>query len=454
MKERRPKMNKTVYHQLDSKWSDLPYPTKNSTFGGNGCGCCACTHIAIEQPWKADYTPNTLRPWMVKKGFAVVNKGTLWSGIRDTLKYLGHSDVVWIHKEDPMSKAWKELNKGNRIGVLLVSDGKTPDGTYWTASGHYVAFLKYKVEKGKHWFYIKDSGGRNHTGWYAYETSLKGALPQMWIVKKIFTPTTKYRPSTTYTAALPVKAVKKGCKNSTRVKRVQRFLNWCINAKLDVDGVAGEQTDRAIRIFQKTWKKTYGLSVDGVFGAGSIAAAKKLVKKYKSPTMQEKICAKAKEIADSGKYRYKFYTEAYGRDCPICYPHGGANKGWNCIGYAWATWHHAGIPCRCNCEVLNDMMYEKVLAFDKYEDAYAYATARIGIKDVSIVRNRSNIPLSSLQPGDIIAYFSGGTYVHTAVYVGNGMIADCTSSRSVGIKYGVPSYTNWQIKLAFRYKGK
>jgi len=454
VKERRPKMNKTVYHQLDSKWSDLPYPTKNSTFGGNGCGCCACTHIAIEQPWKADYTPNTLRPWMVKKGFAVVNKGTLWSGIRDTLKYLGHSDVVWIHKEDPMSKAWKELNKGNRIGVLLVSDGKTPDGTYWTASGHYVAFLKYKVEKGKHWFYIKDSGGRNHTGWYAYETSLKGALPQMWIVKKIFTPTTKYRPSTTYTAALPVKAVKKGCKNSTRVKRVQRFLNWCINAKLDVDGVAGEQTDRAIRIFQKTWKKTYGLSVDGVFGAGSIAAAKKLVKKYKSPTMQEKICAKAKEIADSGKYRYKFYTEAYGRDCPICYPHGGANKGWNCIGYAWATWHHAGIPCRCNCEVLNDMMYEKVLAFDKYEDAYAYATARIGIKDVSIVRNRSNIPLSSLQPGDIIAYFSGGTYVHTAVYVGNGMIADCTSSRSVGIKYGVPSYTNWQIKLAFRYKGK
>ena len=447
-------MNKTVYHQLDSKWSDLPYPTKNSTFGGNGCGCCACTHIAIEQPWKADYTPNTLRPWMVKKGFAVVNKGTLWSGIRDTLKYLGHSDVVWIHKEDPMSKAWKELNKGNRIGVLLVSDGKTPDGTYWTASGHYVAFLKYKVEKGKHWFYIKDSGGRNHTGWYAYETSLKGALPQMWIVKKIFTPTTKYRPSTTYTAALPVKAVKKGCKNSTRVKRVQRFLNWCINAKLDVDGVAGEQTDRAIRIFQKTWKKTYGLSVDGVFGAGSIAATKKLVKKYKSPTMQEKICAKAKEIADSGKYRYKFYTEAYGRDCPICYPHGGANKGWNCIGYAWATWHHAGIPCRCNCEVLNDMMYEKVLAFDKYEDAYAYATARIGIKDVSIVRNRSNIPLSSLQPGDIIAYFSGGTYVHTAVYVGNGMIADCTSSRSVGIKYGVPSYTNWQIKLAFRYKGK
>ena len=72
-------MNKTVYHQLDSKWSSLPYPTKASSFGATGCGCCACTHIAIEQPWKSDWTPNTLRPWMIKQGFAVVNQGTTWS---------------------------------------------------------------------------------------------------------------------------------------------------------------------------------------------------------------------------------------------------------------------------------------------------------------------------------------------------------------------------------------
>lgn len=446
--------NKTIYKQLDSKWSSLPYPTKNSTFGATGCGCCACTHVAIEQPWKADWTPATLRPWMVKKGFAVVNQGTTWSGIAETLKHLGHKNVVWVGRNDPMSKAWAELNKGNRIGVLLVDNSRTPDGTYWTASGHYVMFYKYAYENGKHYFWIKDSGGRNHDGKFCYETSIKGALPQLWIVERISPKATSYRPSTTYTSALPTKAVKKGTSNGGQVKRVQRFLNWCINAKLDVDGVAGEKTSKAIYNFQKTWKKAYGLSVDGIFGEGCIKAAQALVKKYKTPTMQEKICAKAKEIADSGKYRYKFYTEAYGSECAICYPHGGANKGWNCIGYAWACWHHAGIPSRCNCEVLNDMMYEKVLAFDKYEDAYAYATARIGIKDVSIVRNRSSIPLSSLQPGDIIAYFSGGTYVHTAVYVGNGKIADCTSSRSVGIKYGVPSYTNWKIKLAFRYKGK
>ena len=178
-------MNKTIFSQLDARWSSLPYPTRASSFGGNGCGVCACTHIAIEQYAKRDWTPNVLRKWMIKQGFAVPNQGTMWSGITSTLKHIGHSNVVWIQRDDPMSKAWKELDKGDRIGVLLVSNGRTPNGTVWTASGHYVAFTDYKVVNGLHKFYIKDSGGRKHSGWYTYEKSIKGALPQLWIVKRI-----------------------------------------------------------------------------------------------------------------------------------------------------------------------------------------------------------------------------------------------------------------------------
>ena len=181
-------MNQTIYKQLDSRWSKLPYPTKNSTFGANGCGCCACTHIAIEQDSKRNWNPTALRKWMVAKGYAVAGKGTLWSGITETLKYIGHKSVVWVQEKDPMSMAWKELNKGNRIGVLLVDNSRTPDRTYWTSSGHYVAFTDYKItDDGKHWFYVKDSGARNHSGWYCYEKSIKGALPQLWIVERLGT---------------------------------------------------------------------------------------------------------------------------------------------------------------------------------------------------------------------------------------------------------------------------
>lgn len=445
-------MSKVIFKQLDSKWSSLPYPTKASSFGGNGCGCCACTHVAIEQPWKSDWTPATLRPWMVKKGFAVANQGTTWSGITETLKHLGHKNVVWVGRSDPMSKAWAELNKGNRIGVLLVDNSKTPDGTYWTASGHYVMFYKYKLENGKHYFWIKDSGGRNHDGKFCYERSIKGALPQLWIVEKISPKATSYRPSTTYTAALPTKAVKKGTSNGGQVKRVQRFLNWCINAKLDVDGVAGEATSKAIYIYQKTWK----LTVDGEFGPACIAKAKELIKTYKSPTKQELMLAWAKKIA-ADKYHYVSWKEnvAKTHTCPVCTGRKYDDYfGWNCIGFAWACWHHgAGLASKCNCFVFTDYHYNQLLKL-AYTDASNLARQRIGLDDVYLMRSYTGLSFDQLKPGDVIAYFTNSGYIHTALYIGNGQIADCTSGRSDQIKYGVSSYSNYKIKLAFRYTGK
>lgn len=199
-------MNKTIYKQADSRWGSKPYPVKKSSFAGNGCGCVACVHVIMEQEQYKNYTPESIRPWMVKQGFAVTNQGTTWSGIPATLKHYGYSNVVHIGVKDPMSKAWAELNKGNRIGVILFRSGRGPNGTVWTASGHYVAFTDYKVQNGKHYFYTKDSGGRNHDGWYTYENSMKGTVYQMWIVeapKAAATPTTT--PTNTNTAAEPKK---------------------------------------------------------------------------------------------------------------------------------------------------------------------------------------------------------------------------------------------------------
>lgn len=178
-------MNKTVYKQTDSRWAGLYYPRRGYTVGGSGCGLLACVHIAIEQESKKNWTPKNLRAWMVSKGFAAPGKGTKWEGITQTLQYLGHKTVVRVYDKDPMTKAWEELDKGNRIGVILFDSHKAPNGIKWTASGHYVAFTDYKVKDGKHYFYCKDSGGRNHTGWYTYENSMRGCIPKMWIVERI-----------------------------------------------------------------------------------------------------------------------------------------------------------------------------------------------------------------------------------------------------------------------------
>lgn len=174
-------MRSTIFRQYDSRWGSLPYPTSRYSFSGNGCGCCACTHLIIEKDKYKNYTPKTVRPWMVKQGYATYGNGTTWNGITQTLKHYGFS-VVKPNIGSSMKEAWTELNKGNRAGILLFRSGSR-GGVTWTAGGHYVAFLKYKVVNGKHYFYTKDSGGRRHDGWYCYETTMMGLLPQMWIVK-------------------------------------------------------------------------------------------------------------------------------------------------------------------------------------------------------------------------------------------------------------------------------
>ena len=59
-----------------------------------------------------------------------------------------------------------------------------------------------------------------------------------------------------------------------QVKRLQRLLNWAIDADLVVDGDFGSKTLDAVKLYQKT----YGLVVDGFFGPASLSTAE-IIKK-------------------------------------------------------------------------------------------------------------------------------------------------------------------------------
>lgn len=220
-------MNNALFKQYDSRWGSKPYPTKGSSFSGNGCGCVACTHLIIEQEQYKNLTPEPVRQWMVKQGFAVANQGTTWSGITKTLQHYGYK-VTHIGVSDPMSKAWTELNKGNRIGIILFLGGKGPNGTVWTAGGHYVAFTDYYVKDGKHYFYTKDSGGRNHDsktyGYYTYENSMKGLVYQMWIVEKITAVQPTPAPTPVPTTTTSNKLVVDGVFGQNSVKAMQKLF--------------------------------------------------------------------------------------------------------------------------------------------------------------------------------------------------------------------------------------
>ena len=339
-------MNKKVYKQYDSRWGNLPYPTRNSSFAGNGCGCVAVTHLAIENSKYKNLTPKDVRKFMVK--YAVAGQGTAWNGIPAGLKHYGYANVKHIGGATSMTEAFKELNKGNRMGVILLSAGRGGSNrVLWTAGGHYVAFTSYKYKNGKHWFYTKDSGTRGHDGWYTYEGSMRGVISQMWIVEKI-------------------------------------------KPKKDV------AHDKCI----------------------------------------DSVCNFARKYANDNSYSYKKWTsDKKTHQCPICHPNSG--KGWNCIGFVSACFYHGGgvktVKC-ANDGLGNNAFFDK-LTPDKWR-------ARNG-KEWIEVKNRKK--------GDILICYRDGKYKHTALYLGNGKIADATSSRGIKIR-NYSELKNYKKRI-FRYTG-
>lgn len=217
-------MHSKIFKQYSTQYASLPYPTKASSFGGNGCGCCACLHNIIELALYSEMTPKELAPWMVAQGFAVAGQGTKWAGIPKTLK--AFSLDVTEHQTLDGAFAKLDARKRNGLpcqGVILFRAGKR-GGITWTSSGHYVSFNDYKVENNKHYLYIKDSGPRDHDGWYCYETQMKGLIPQFFSSM-----------STSIATADP----------DVKVVSVTR---------LTVDGVGGEKTVKALQRFLWTFE--------------------------------------------------------------------------------------------------------------------------------------------------------------------------------------------------------
>ena len=282
-------LNKTIYRQADSRWGSLPYPTKAYSFANNGCGCCAVTHCAIEIEKFKNYTPADVRKYMVQ--FATKGHGTLWNGITKGLENYGYN-VHW-RQADTMADIWKVLSTSLKKGVILF--GSSKGGTKkitWTTGGHYVAFVDWKYENGDYWFYMKDSGGRKHDGWYSYRQHMAGDVRNVWICTSLksgysligstSTPSNTKTTTTTqyvkYTGTLPTKTIKIGSKGA-QVTRWQNFLKW-MGYDIKVDGKFGGITKSKTIAAQKRFGFT-GKNVDGIVGSKTIAKAKAYKKAIK-----------------------------------------------------------------------------------------------------------------------------------------------------------------------------
>ena len=296
------KMSKN-FKQYNTEWAKLGYPKKPWYIKDCGCGEVAIANCITEMIEYASETPKTIQPWC--KQFAAPNgDGTYWSAPPTMMAHYGMTEC---QEHQTMNPLWKELAKGNRVAIYLMSNRKAGSkGIKWTGSKHFICSTNYRYDEktGKHWVYVKDSNSTSESrnGWLTYEDNLANAVYKVWSGKLI----TPYVPSTPYTGTLPSGTVKKGSKGAD-VKATQNFLNWCINAKLAVDGNCGNLTDKAIRKYQTQ----YNLKIDGIFGSASKRKAQEIINKYApktEPTLADKIldaCKAQAEWSKNSKYKWQ-----------------------------------------------------------------------------------------------------------------------------------------------------
>ena len=167
--------------------------------------------------------------------------------------------------------------------------------------------------------------------------------------------------------------------------------------------------------------------------------------------IHNRMCTWCYDTYKSGKYHYVHFTDdEYTHQCPICTKRT-YDLGWNCIGYATASLRHGGgVNCTCNCMTIYNGLGDRFINMSDAEVLSAVQN-RFGIKALKIIRNNNrHIPESMLQKGDLLMYYTGDTYAHMAVYIGNGKISDDTSG--AGVRYGV-SYSMMKCLFAIRYTG-
>lgn len=239
-------VNKKIYRQGDERWASLPYPTKNYSFGGSGCGACAVLHCIIERSRYRNYTPINVQPYM--KQYAVKGHGTQWVGITEGLKHWGLLNVRTL---DSMAPLWAELRKGDRVAVLLMNNNLAPDKTRYTSGGHYIAVVGYKEANGKHYLYLKDSGGRHNDGYKCYETSVRNCVSKIWVA------------TVPDEITLPSRGYWQRGDKDPEIKKIQKFLKDGKYYNGVIGGRFGALTEKAV----KKWQKAVKITADGKWGA-------------------------------------------------------------------------------------------------------------------------------------------------------------------------------------------
>lgn len=270
----------------------------------------------------------------------------------------------------------------------------------------------------------------------------------------------RYTPDGPFRSTVP--ELKKGAitigSKGADVKRLQRAVNWAADAKVEVDGVFGNET-----LFGVIWfQHSTGLVPDGEFGPRSLAKLNEIVARYAvkpRTTKAEKIIEKAVDYAYPKGTAKATYAYKGGRPKPEY------AKALDKIFPRHDSWADKVTRTGASCSVfvatsVRSSGVDKTFLCDNPPKIIDYM--RKSTKWVKKNTGKKPLPLSQLQPGDIIAYEKAGAAGdgHILLYKGGGYCVEANHGRYYPHTLQIPkaylneTYINNTYKRFVIYRAK
>ena len=240
------------YLQADSRWKSAPYRVsgENSTVGSAGCGP-SCAAMVIATLKDTSVTPKTCCDWSMAHGYKALNNGTYYAYFVPQMAAYGIACRQLTGGYDEVVKLLKE---GYYI-IALMGKG------LWTSSGHFVLvwWADNKIR-------INDPASTSEGRLNGDPALFKAQAKYFWAVDaREYNQNGNAQPDIT--------------KEDTRIDSVadvQEWLNTSYTAGLDVDGVYGKLTKKAIVVALQLEMGFIGRDIDGIAGPKTLSALPKL----------------------------------------------------------------------------------------------------------------------------------------------------------------------------------
>lgn len=262
--------------------------------------------------------------------------------------------------------------------------------------------------------------------------------------------------------------IKKGDEGNN-IKNLQKFLNWALDLKLKVDGIYGDNTEKAVKEFQtKVFSKK---EADGLFGKKSLEAAKNfdkksakideppkkvkttypgvlpsyILKKTNSQVISDAVLW-AKWIAKDNDFHYGYTNKngssspkdwspnAHHNGCYFCGTNKGQKKGmlmpehtYCCNPFVGAAWAHGG------CDT-------KAMSLCSHGGSWSFGTGTGSYHQSDRFKRMGHPKMTKLQAGDVLCMDT-----HIALYIGNGQLAEAGSGDD-----NIKNSTKWNNSIHIR----